>query len=323
MDVAKFIFDAIDVAFDKRQNKSLVIEGADSVVVTKDILYSELNPDVCLLDYYYVPKKTGVYPVLFNIHGGGFMAGGKEYRRALCTWFAVDGLFVVNVNYGLCPDCSFPTPIIHLVAALKWVVDNAELLRLDLSRLAICGDSAGGYYAAMLAAISESEEMQTAFDVSLNVKFRAAILNCGLYDISKSLQRRMVLRLNKKIFTSYTGIKEEEFDSYKYKDFCSPLPFINENFPATFIVYAQKDIFCGGQAQYMLDMLDKNDIYYESYHSISHRRNHCFSLEWTSREAKEVNALIKDFVGKMIDGTLPRRQSESDIKIRECERHEH
>ncbi|MCH5163827.1 MAG: alpha/beta hydrolase [Clostridiales bacterium] len=320
MDIAKFVFDAIDVAFDKRFNKYFYIEGADDVVITKDVLYSYADTKTCLLDYYYVPKKKGLYPVIFNIHGGGFMAGGKEYRRALCTWYAVDGLFVINVDYGLCPSCHFPTPILHLVEALNWVVKNAKRLRLDLSRMAVCGDSAGGYYAAMLAAITQSEQMQKAFKVKTKAKFSAAILNCGLYDIHESLNRRMLLDLNKKIFTSYTGIEESEFSEYKYKDFCSPLPFITDGFPPTFIIYAERDIFCGGQAEHMIKELEKNDIYYESYHSVSMRRNHCFSLDWANREAKEVNALLKDFVGKMVDGTLPRRQSETDICIRECEK---
>lgn len=320
MDVAKIVFDAIDLAFNKKHNKSFIIEGADNVVITKDVLYCDADIKMCLLDYYYVPKKKGLYPVLFNIHGGGFMAGGKQYRRALCTWYAVDGLFVVNVNYGLCPKCRFPDPIKHLVAALNWVVKNAKILRLDLSRMAVCGDSAGAYYAAMLATICNSEQMQKAFDVKPKASFSAAILNCGLYDLTHSLNRRLLLNLNKKVFTSYTGIKEEELNDYKYKDMCSPLPFINENFPSTFIIYAQKDIFCGGQAEFMIEALEKHDIYYESYYSTSHKRNHCFSLEWTSREAKEVNALIKDFTGKMINGTLPHRQSETDILIREHER---
>lgn len=320
MDIAKFIFDAIDIAFDKRLNKQHHIEGADSVVVTKDVLYSDMDINTCLLDYYYVPKKRGLYPVLFNIHGGGFTAGGKEYRRGLCTWFAVDGFFVVNVNYGLCPDCTFPTPILHLVQALNWVVKFSKILRLDLSKMAVYGDSAGGYYAAMLAAICKSDEMKKAFGVKTKASFSAAILNCGLYDINYSLKRRMFLKLNKKVFTAYTGIREEEFENYKYKDVTSPLPFIDNNFPPTFLIYADKDIFCGDQAEFMTDVLEKNDIYYESYHSVSYKRNHCFSLDWSTRESKEANALIRNFTHKMLDGTLPHHQSESDVLIRECEK---
>ncbi len=320
MDIAKFVFEAIDVAFNKKQNKSMRIEGADKVVITKDVLYSDNDIKTCLLDYYYIPKKHGLYPVLFNIHGGGFMAGGKQYRKALSTWFAADGFFVVNVNYGLAPECHFPTPIRHLIAALNWVVKFSKIFRLDLSRMAVYGDSAGGYYAAMLAAICTNSDLAAAFKVKPRAAFSAAILNCGLYNIEYSLKNRTALGLNKNVFESYTGISEDEFGQYEYKDFCSPIPFVNKDFPATFIVYAEKDLFCGGQYNFMIDALEKNDIYYESYHTVSMKRNHCFSLEWTSREAKEANALIKKFGKKLMDGELPHYQSQTDVLIRECEK---
>lgn len=320
MDVAKLVFESIDKAFDKKMNKNFRIEGAEKVVITKDVLYDENNIKTCLLDYYYVPKTEGTYPVLFNIHGGGFMAGDKQYRKALCTWHAVNGLFVINVNYGLCPECNYPTPIVHLVKALNWVVKFADILRLDLSRMAVCGDSAGGYYAAMLAAICDSEQLQKAFNVKPKAKFSAAILNCGLYDISMTLKNRMVLDLNKKVFSAYTGYDEEDFVNFEYKDFCSPIAFITENFPSSFIIYAKRDIFCKDQTEPLLEKLENNDVYYESYYSTSLIRNHCFSLDWSTRESKEVNALIREFMKKFIDGTLPHKISESDVKIREHEK---
>ncbi len=319
MDIAKFVFEAIDIAFNRKQNKSIEIEGIENIVVTKDVLYSDANIKTCLLDYHYMPKKKGLYPVIFNIHGGGFMAGGKEYRRALCDWFASDGFFVVNVNYGLCPDYKFPTPIVHLVSALNWVVANARRLRLDLTKVAVYGDSAGAYYASMLAAICTNEQLQKAFKVKPKIKLSATILNCGLYDINHTLDRRIVLDLNKKVFTAYTGIQEESFDNYRYKDYISPLPYITEAFPPTFVVYAQKDIFCGGQAEFLIKKLEENDIYFESYYTVSIIRNHCFSLEWTSEEAQEANRLIRKFSEKMADGTLPPKLSEAHYAIREHE----
>lgn len=319
MDIAKFVFEAIDVAFNRKQNKSMEIEGAEDVVVTKDVLYSDVDIKMCLLDYHYMPKKKGPYPVIFNIHGGGFMAGGKEYRRALCDWFATDGFMVINVNYGLCPNCKFPTPLLHLTSALNWVTKNARRLNLDLGNVAVYGDSAGGYYAAMLAAICTNEKLQKVFKVKPKIKFKAAILNCGLYDIDHTLKRRIVLDLNKKVFSSYTGIDEENFNDYKYKDYLSPLEYINADFPPTFIIYAQKDIFCGGQADFLIKKLEEFDIYYESYHTNSIKRNHCFSLEWTSPEARDANRLIRKFTEKMTDGTLPAKMSAAPYKIREHE----
>ncbi len=320
MDIAKFIFNMIDVTFDKKQNKRIKLKNAEDVIITKDVLYSASDPKICRLDYYYVPQKKGLYPVMFNIHGGGFMAGDKEYRRALCTWHALNGFFVVNVNYGLCPECNFPTPVLQLAAALNHVNRFAKLLRLDLDKMVVTGDSAGGYYAAMLAALCANEDMQKALKVKTRVKFGAAILNCGLYDLDTVIKRRLLFDLNKKVFDSYIGIDEDAFLGSEYKDLCSPLPFINKDFPPCFLVYADKDIFCGGQTEILTQKLDSLDIYYESYHSVSMLRNHCFSLEWTSREAKDANALIEKFLDKFKRSNLPPHMSEATEIIRECEK---
>lgn len=320
MDIAKLVFDSIDIAFDKRLNKNFHIEGSDSVIITKDVLYSHKDVKTCKLDCYYVPHKNGEYPVLLYIHGGGFVAGDKEYRKALCTWYAVDGFFVVNVNYGLCPDCHFPTPLSHLVSALNWIVKFSKILHLDLSRIVVSGDSAGAYFASMLVVITNNIELQKIFKLHPKAKFAAAILNCGLYDIDMTINNRMVLDLNKKVFASYTGCNEDDYENYKYKDYCSPLRFLDANFPPTFLVYSKRDVFCKGQAELLIGALEQYDVYYESYHTISALRNHCFSLEWSSREAKEANALIKDFAQKAINGTLPKKISDTPIKIREHER---
>lgn len=317
MDIAKSVFEAIDVAFNRRQNNSFVFEGAENVVATKDVLYSQDNLKTCLLDYYYVPKKTKEkYPVIFYIHGGGFMAGGKEYRKQICTWLALEGFFVVNVNYGLSPECCFPEPIKHLISALNWVHKSQKYLNLDTDNIVVAGDSAGAYYATMVAVICKKQELQKVFKVKPKTDVKACVLICGLYDVATTLQTRMLLDLNKKIFESYTGIKEEDFEKYKLKNYISPLPFIDESFPPTCLVYAEKDIFCRGQSEMLCKKLSEYDIYYESYCSESVFQNHCFSLTWTSDEAKIANLMILDFLDKFKAGSLCKKQSESAIKIR-------
>ncbi|MBR2970226.1 MAG: alpha/beta hydrolase [Clostridia bacterium] len=320
MKAAIYAFNTFDKSIDKMLNETFVIDGADSVQVVYDVVYNAADEKSCRADYYFVPKNEGTYPVLINIHGGAFIAGDKKYRRALCTWHATHGLFVFNVNYGLCPEYSFPTPIEHLIAALNWIADNAENLRLDLSRVAVGGDSAGAYYAAMLGAISSNPKLQEVFENKPKVRLRALLLNCGLYDIDIALNRKLMFNLNKKIFKSFCGCEQSEFETYQYKDFCSPLPFVDKNFPAVFVVYAQRDVLCRSQGEPLTNRLDEHDVYYESYHTISSKRNHCFSLVWTTKEAKEANALLRKFLDRLIDGTLPISNSTANVLVRAQEK---
>ncbi|KAJ3006800.1 hypothetical protein NUW54_g3799 [Trametes sanguinea] len=75
------------------------------------------------------------YPVLVNIHGGGWSVGSLEIddytMRELCVKL---GLSTVNVGYRLAPEHPFPTPVEDCLAALKWTVENTSLLKADLSK---------------------------------------------------------------------------------------------------------------------------------------------------------------------------------------------
>ena len=69
--------------------------------------------------------------------------------------------------------------------------------------------------------------------------------------------------LNDSILEAFTGTKKEEIDNYEYKDLCSPLKLINKSFPPVFLIYAEKDIFCAGQAELLSAKLTEKDIYFE------------------------------------------------------------
>lgn len=297
MSLQSFLFVAIDKLYNPFQNERKMTKFKDvEFDIRTDIVYDESAPDACKLDTYRVKGGKGKLPVLFYIHGGGFVAGDKHYRRALARWSAVQGYFVVNVNYGLCPDYQCPVPHRQLVAALNWVGANAEKLGLDLDRMIVSGDSAGGYYGAMLACITLNKSLQDKLGVHTDLKFGGAVLNCGIYDVATALKNKYPFDLGGKLLKDFAGIKKDEIDSYEWKDLCSVLPFVTEEFPVSFITHAQKDIFCGGQADGLMKLLADKGVHAEEFHSTSFMDNHCFSLNWKSKAARKNNELTADFM---------------------------
>ena len=105
-------------------------------------------------------------PVLLYFHGGGFTVGSLDTHDVLCRRLsALSGCAVVSVNYRLAPQYKFPTAAHDAWDALQWLVAHANRLRLDASRLAVGGDSAGGTLATMCAVLARDAGLPLALQV--------------------------------------------------------------------------------------------------------------------------------------------------------------
>jgi acetyl esterase/lipase len=96
------------------------------------------------------PAGPGPFPVVLWIHGGALIFGDRgmlpagqreRYLRA--------GLAVVSIDYRLAPETKLGGILEDLDAANAWLWREGPALRLDPTRLAVVGHSAGGYLALM------------------------------------------------------------------------------------------------------------------------------------------------------------------------------
>jgi acetyl esterase len=81
------------------------------------------------------------------VHGGGFVGGDLDMPEAdaVARGLAARDVTVVSVDYRLAGAATrFPAGSDDVIAAWRWVVENADGLGIDASRLAMGGASAGG-----------------------------------------------------------------------------------------------------------------------------------------------------------------------------------
>lgn len=98
----------------------------------------------------YVPPNPSGAGLLW-IHGGGLVLGAAAMDDTFCGETARDlGVTIVSVDYRLAPRHPFPAALDDAYAGWEWMLRHASEFGLDVSRLAVGGQSAGGGLAASL-----------------------------------------------------------------------------------------------------------------------------------------------------------------------------
>jgi acetyl esterase len=104
----------------------------------------------------YTPKTLrqtdGLAPGLVFFHGGGWVIGDLDTHDVACRKLADEGqLIVISVDYRRAPEHKFPAAVDDAIAATTWIAGHAKQLGIEVGRLLVGGDSAGGNLAAVVA----------------------------------------------------------------------------------------------------------------------------------------------------------------------------
>jgi acetyl esterase len=133
---------------------------ADAVEIPRieDISCPGPAGDIALRLYDSQAERNTETSVIIFYHGGGFVIGDLESHHSFCTYIAREmDIPVIAVDYRLAPEAPFPAAPEDSLAATRWVADNQAQLKLQISGMIPCGDSAGGNLALVVAQVLATE----------------------------------------------------------------------------------------------------------------------------------------------------------------------
>jgi acetyl esterase len=114
-------------------------------VEKKDVEYARPGGKPVLLDLY-VPDGPGPFPAAILVHGGGFDEGSKSTNcRPLFDVLANAGFAWFSIDYRMAPEYRFPQAIEDVNSAIRWLKANSAAYHVDTPKIALIGESAGGF----------------------------------------------------------------------------------------------------------------------------------------------------------------------------------
>ena len=129
-----------------KQGKSTAPEAVGSV---EDRLIAGPGGNIAVRIY--KPVGAGPFPVVFYIHGGGWVIASIDtYDASARALTNAAGAIVVSTEYRKAPEFKFPAAHDDTYAAYQWTLANAASLGGIAKQVAVVGESAGGNMAAAI-----------------------------------------------------------------------------------------------------------------------------------------------------------------------------
>ena len=156
---------------------------ARSYRITPNITYLTANNWEAKLDVYQPTNASGPTPTLIYIHGGGWTGGDRQAAFFNTMPYLEMGWAVVNVSYRLARISLAPAAVEDCRCALRWVISKAKDYNLDVNKLVVTGNSAGGHLALTTGMLPASAGLERQCPGEENLKVAAIINWYGITDV--------------------------------------------------------------------------------------------------------------------------------------------
>lgn len=176
----------------------------------------------------HVPDGVGPFPAAILVHGGGWVAGDKQqYINYIFQPLADAGFAWFSINYRLAPQFRFPSDADDVQSAIRFVRANAVKYKVDSTRIALIGESAGGHLVSYVGARNEE-----------GARVAAVVSMYGVHDfVAAAVQWKPVPH---ELFDLF-GIPAITAETAPILIKASPLIYVRKGMPPFLLMHGSKD----------------------------------------------------------------------------------
>ncbi len=208
-------------------------EEAGSVETRFGEVYVERDSGPMKADVY-VPRGEGPFPGVVVIHGGAWYIGTRAQLSGVAKLLAQRGMTAVAISYRLAPQHKFPAQIEDCKAAVRWMREQAEALKIDPQRIGGFGYSAGAQLVTLLGTTDADDGLEGIADPRHAPSTRLQAVAAGGvpcdFRVLEPDSRRLAFWLG--------GTRREVGELYRL---ASPRAFVTSDDPPMFFFHGEND----------------------------------------------------------------------------------
>ena len=164
--------------------------ATSGITTTHDITYSSPTTDGrksdLKLDIQVPTSTSGKKPLVVYLTGGGFVMADRTANLSQRTYVADQGYVVASIQYRTTKDgATYKDAVADVKSAIRYLRANADKYSIDPDQVAVWGQSAGGYLAAMTGATNGEKSFDVGDHLDRSSEVQGVVDEFGPADLSE------------------------------------------------------------------------------------------------------------------------------------------
>jgi acetyl esterase/lipase len=197
-----------------------------------------------------VPKTAGKKPLVIYITGGGFANDDKTANLDQRTYVADQNYVVASIEYRTVPEgATYKETVSDVKSAVRYLRAHADQYGIDSSKVAVWGQSAGGYLASMTGVTNGDSQFVAGDHLNESSDVQAVVDEFGPSDISKvaadydtaAQQGNYAAGNSLAQFVFGTGTKLSVQDDPSVEELSNPITYVKSTAPPFILLQGSHD----------------------------------------------------------------------------------